>query len=51
MNHIHRQTQMEEGSRAGDSINLTGTYGTEGRIDPTVSAGGGCPMCGSYRFV
>ena len=50
MCHIDRESPAETGTNAGSAVVLTSTYGTHSRIDPTVS-GGGCPFCGSYRFV
>ena len=32
----------------GTGIDLTTTYGSEGRIDPVVT--GGCPFCGTYNY-
>lgn len=45
---LDRDNRAPEGSQAGDGIDLTETYGTESRINPTVTEG--CPFCGSLLY-
>lgn len=48
MCHRDRDKKGNVYSHDGSGTTLTTTYGTGGRIDPTVTAG--CPQCGSFLW-